>query len=145
MLNVRQILAAKPLNAIFSVSPEKTVLEVLEVLSRHNIGAVLVMDGAKLVGIFSERDYARKGIIQGRKAPGTPVSDVMTPDVITVAPEHSIEECMQIMSSKKFRHLPVVDNGNIVGVLSIGDIVTAIIREQEARIQSLEQYITGSY
>lgn len=145
MLNVRQILAAKPLNAIFSVSPEKTVLEVLEVLSRHNIGAVLVMDGNKLVGIFSERDYARKGIIQGRKAPGTPVSDVMTPEVITVAPEHSIEDCMQIMSSKKFRHLPVVDNGNVVGVLSIGDIVTAIIREQEARIQSLEQYITGSY
>jgi CBS domain-containing protein len=95
------------------------------------------------VGIFSERDYARKGIIQGRKAKSTTVSTVMTADVITVSPEQSIEHCMQLMSHKKFRHLPVIDRDMVVGVVSISDLVSAIIREQEFRIQSLEQYITG--
>lgn len=143
MLYVKQILSAKPTNTVYSVHPDQSVLQVLEVMAKHNIGAVLVMSGADLVGIFSERDYARKGILQGRKANSTPVSDVMTAAVITVSSESSIDTCMQLMTQKKFRHLPVVDNDTVVGVLSIGDLVTAIIREQENRIQSLEQYITG--
>lgn len=118
-------------------------MDALEVMAEHNIGVVLVMENNKLKGIFSERDYARKGIIQGRKAKSTPVSEVMTADVITVAPENSLDTCMQLMSQKKFRHLPVMDDDAVVGILSIGDLVKTIIREQEARIQSLEQYITG--
>jgi CBS domain-containing protein len=143
MLNVRQILSAKTSKTIISVHPDQSVMEALEVMAEHNIGVVLVMTGKDLVGIFSERDYARKGIIKGRKAKSTPVTEVMTAGVITVSPEQSIETCMQIMSERKFRHLPVMDGGAVVGVLSIGDLVTAIIREQEFRIQSLEQYITG--
>ena len=143
MLTVSQILTAKSTSDPISVHPEQSVLEALEVMAKHNIGVVLVMEDTRLVGIFSERDYARKGILQGRKASSTPVSVVMTANVITVAPENSIDTCMQLMSQKKFRHLPVIDNDKVVGVLSIGDIVTTIIREQEARIQSLEQYITG--
>lgn len=143
MLTVSQILSSKTSKTILFVHPEQTVLEALEVMAEHNIGVVLVMKDAKLVGIFSERDYARKGIIQGRKAKTTPVAEVMTGDVITVAPENSLDTCMQLMSQKKFRHLPVMDADTVVGVLSIGDLVKTIIQEQEARIQSLEQYITG--
>jgi CBS domain-containing protein len=143
MQTVNQILSAKTTNTIFSVHPDQSVMEALEVMAEHNIGVVLVMREPTLVGIFSERDYARKGIIKGRKAKTTPVSEVMTADVITVSPENSLETCMQLMSQKKFRHLPVMDDKTVVGVLSIGDLVKAIIREQEARIQSLEQYITG--
>lgn len=143
MLTVSQILSSKTSKTILFVHPEQTVLEALEVMAEHNIGVVLVMKDAKLVGIFSERDYARKGIIQGRKAKTTPVAEVMTGDVITVAPENSLDTCMQLMSQKKFRHLPVMDEDTVVGVLSIGDLVKIIIQEQEARIQSLEQYITG--
>ena len=143
MLNVRQILSAKNLKTILSVHPDQSVMEALEVMADHNIGVVLVMRDTQLVGIFSERDYARKGIIQGRKAKSTPVSEVMTAGVITVASNVSIETCMQLMSEKKFRHLPVVDGDEVVGVVSIGDLVTTIIREQEFRIQSLEQYITA--
>jgi CBS domain-containing protein len=101
----------------------------------------VVLEDGHLVGIFSERDYARKGIIQDRKAKTTPVSDVMTPKVITVTPDQGIEHCMQLMSEKHFRHLPVMEGDAVIGVLSVGDIVTAILREQKDRIQSLEQYI----
>jgi CBS domain-containing protein len=143
MLHVHQILSAKLSNNTYSVQPEQTVLEALALMAEQNIGVVLVMEGDQLRGIFSERDYARKGIIQGREAKNTPISDVMTADVITISPDQSIETCMQLMSQKKFRHLPVVKNERVIGVVSIGDLVTAIIREQEFRIQSLEQYITG--
>lgn len=143
MLTVSQILSTKTSGTILSVHPEQFVMDALEVMAQHNIGVVLVMENNKLKGIFSERDYARKGIIQGRKAKSTPVSEVMTADVITVAPENSLDTCMQLMSQKKFRHLPVMDDDAVVGILSIGDLVKTIIREQEARIQSLEQYITG--
>ncbi len=103
----------------------------------------MVLEGGRLVGIFSERDYARKGIIQGRKAKSTPVSEVMTAHVITVGPEDSIEACMQLMSEKKIRHLPVIDETVVIGIISIGDVVTAIIHDQKDRIQSLEQYIAS--
>ncbi len=143
MLKVSQILSDKPQNAVYAVSPTQMVIEALELMAARNIGAVMVLEGERLVGIFSERDYARKGILQDRKAKSTPVSEVMTANVITVNPEASIEDCMQLMSKKKFRHLPVLEGSKVVGLISISDVVSAIIREQEFRIQSLEQYITS--
>lgn len=143
MLKVSQILSNKPQNAVYAVSPTQMVIEALELMAARNIGAVMVLEGERLVGIFSERDYARKGILQDRKAKSTPVSEVMTANVITVNPEASIEDCMQLMSKKRFRHLPVLEGSKVVGLISISDVVSAIIREQEFRIQSLEQYITS--
>lgn len=143
MLNVRQLLSGKLHNAVFAVSPDQMVIEALEMMAAKNIGAVLIMDGDRLAGIFSERDYARKGIIQNRKAKSTPVTEVMTPGVFTVDIQQNIEDCMKLMSEKNIRHLPVVEDGKVVGVLSVSDIVKAIMHEQENRIQSLEQYITG--
>jgi CBS domain-containing protein len=141
MLTVQQLLAGKKNNSIYAIRPDQMVIEALEMMAQMNIGAVLVMDGSQLVGIFSERDYARKGILQGRKAKSTPVTDVMTPQVITVSRTENIEDCMRIMSEKHFRHLPVVENEAVLGILSVGDLVTATIREQQNRIASLEQYI----
>jgi len=143
MLKVSQILASKAQNAVYALSPTQMVIEALELMSERNIGAAMVMEKDQLVGIFSERDYARKGILQDRKAKSTTIAEVMTEHVITVGPESSINECMRLMSEKKFRHLPVLEDGRVVGLISIGDVVTAIIREQEYRIQSLEQYITS--
>lgn len=143
MLKVSQILSNKPQNAVYSVNPNQMVIEALELMAARNIGAVMVVENEKLVGIFSERDYARKGILQDRKAKSTSVSEVMTPNVFTVTPESSIDDCMQLMSKKKFRHLPVLEGSKVVGLISISDVVSAIIREQEFRIQSLEQYISS--
>ena len=145
MLTVQQLLSGKRTNTIISVRPDQAVIEALEIMSTHNIGAVLVLQDERLVGIFSERDYARKGILKDRKAKSTPISEVMTGGVIVVSPKQTIDDCMQIMSERHFRHLPVLDGEQVVGILSISDIVTAIIREQANRIQSLEQYITGTY
>ncbi|MCC6413435.1 MAG: CBS domain-containing protein [Saprospiraceae bacterium] len=144
MLNVKQLLAGKPHNRIWSVHSGQMVIEALELMADRNIGAVLVMDGEELLGIFSERDYARKGILQGRKAKSTPITEVMTAGVFVVEPHHSIDDCMKLMSEKRIRHLPVLDQNRVIGLLSIGDIVTAIINEQKHRIQSLEHYITGA-
>jgi len=143
MISVQKLLEGKRLNKTFTVTPEHMVIEALEIMAANNIGAVMVMEGPKLVGIFSERDYARKGIIAGRKAKSTPVSEVMTANVFTVSPEMDIEDCMQLFSDKRIRHLPVLDHGVVVGMLSIGDIVTAIINEQKQHINFLEQYISG--
>lgn len=143
MLTVRQLLQNKPVNQIYTIGSQQTVLDALEMMAERNCGALLVIDDERLVGIFSERDYARKGIIQGRKAKSTPIREVMTSGVFTVTPQQDIEDCMRLMSVKKIRHLPVMDGNSVVGVLSIGDIVTAVINEQKGRIESLEQYITG--
>ncbi|HOY05956.1 MAG TPA: CBS domain-containing protein [Saprospiraceae bacterium] len=143
MLNVRQLLSGKPHNTVFAVRPDQMVIEALELMAAKNIGAVLVMEGEHLAGIFSERDYARKGILQGRKAKSTPVTEVMTAGVFVVDINKNIEDCMKMMSEKHIRHLPVVDQQRVVGILSVSDIVTAMMHEQENRIQSLEQYITG--
>lgn len=143
MPTVRQLLAEKPTNAVFSVQPDQMVIEALELMASRQVGAVMVIAQDRLVGIFSERDYARKGIIVGRKAKSTPVTEVMTPNVFVVSPEQSIEDCMKMMSEKHFRHLPVIENERVIGLVSIGDIVTAMLREQENHIQNLEQYITG--
>jgi len=143
MLKVSQVLASKTPNAVYALKPTQMVIEALELMSERNIGTVMVMENDRLMGIFSERDYARKGILKDRKAESTPIDAVMTAHVITVGPDSSIEECMRLMSEKKFRHLPVLEDGQVLGLISIGDVVTAIIREQGDRIQSLEQYITS--
>jgi CBS domain-containing protein len=143
MMKVSQILTGKSTNLVYAVHPDQMVIEALELMAARNIGAVMVMEGAQLVGIFSERDYARKGILQERKAKSTPVSEVMTPNVITVGSKSSIEDCMRLMSERHFRHLPVVDDGQVVGLVSISDVVKVIIEEQKGRIENLEKYITG--
>jgi CBS domain-containing protein len=140
---VKQLLDKKNLKSVISVKPEASVFEALEIMAQYNIGALLVMEGEKLSGIFSERDYARKGIIKDRKAKSTAISELMTPNVITVNAEMTTQDCMQIMSERKFRHLPVVDGVNVIGILSVGDIVTSVLNDQKALIGYLENYIHG--
>ncbi|GAB2592302.1 CBS domain-containing protein [Spirosoma areae] len=143
-MNIRQILQGKKINALYSVSSDQTVLEALKLMAEKNIGAVLVVDKGILTGIFSERDYARKIVLKDRHSDDTLVADVMTPNVITIEPEQSLDDCMVIMSDKHIRHLPVMDKGELMGIISINDVVTAIIRDQKTRIDSLESYISGS-
>ncbi len=144
MIPVFKLLESKADQSILAVTPNHMVIEALELMAEKNIGAVLVMDGPKLVGIFSERDYARKGIIQGRKAKSTPVTEVMSANMITITPQMNIRECMNLMTTKRVRHLPVMDGDQVVGLLSIGDLVNAIIIEQRTHIKFLEQYISGT-
>lgn len=141
MLSVKALLERKPMPIIWSVRPDQLVLDALELMTSKNIGAVLVMDGLHLAGIFSERDYARKGILQGREAKSTPITEVMTANVFTVTPDMNIQDCMELFSEKRIRHLPVKDGEKVLGLLSIGDIVTAIIEQQSTQIEYLEQYI----
>lgn len=141
MKTVAKLLLDKPQSNVWSVSPETLVIDALLLMSDKRIGAVIVLQNEKLVGIFSERDYARKGIIQGRNAKTTTISEVMTPKVFTVDTKTNIGECMQLFTEKKFRHLPVVENDSVVGILSIGDIVTSIMMDQKDHIDFLEQYI----
>lgn len=129
---------------MFSLRPEDMVIDALELMAKANIGAILVMEGDRLAGIFSERDYARKGIIQGRKAKTTPISEVMIHDVYTISPEMNIDDCMKLFTSKFIRHLPVLENGKVIGMISIGDVVSTIMQEQKDHINFLEQYIAGS-
>jgi len=143
MISVKKLLAGKRISKIFALSPAAMVIEALELMATENIGAVMIMDGDKLVGIFSERDYARKGIIQGRKAKSTPVTEVMTSNVYTVTPDMKMEDCMQLFTDKHIRHLPVMEDGKVSGMLSIGDIVNAMIMEQKDHIQFLEKYISS--
>jgi len=143
MISVKNLLDGKQLNRILAIGPDAMVIDALEILSRENIGAIMVLEKEKLVGIFSERDYARKGIIMGRKAKSTPLSEVMTHNVFTVTPDMSIEDCMKLFSDKHIRHLPVMHGEKVVGMLSIGDIVTTIIKEQKDHIQFLEKYISS--
>ncbi|WP_374757910.1 CBS domain-containing protein [Dyadobacter sandarakinus] len=133
----------KPINALWSVTSYNTVFEALELMAEKNIGAVLVIEDDELIGIFSERDYARKVVLQGRASRDTIIGDVMTSRVITVEIDQKIEECMQIMSDRHIRHLPVNRGGKLVGIISINDIVSAIISEQKEHINTLESYIAG--
>lgn len=143
-MKIRQILQQKAINALYTVSSGQTVLDALKLMADKNIGAVLVVDEGSMVGIFSERDYARKVILKDRHSDDTRIADVMTGHVITIEPEQTLDECMVIMSDKHIRHLPVVDKGTLVGIISINDVVSAIIRDQKTRIDSLESYISGS-
>ena len=140
MTTVRQLLDRKD-RAIFSVEPQVPVLEAIRAMAEHRVGALLVMSGEKLSGIISERDYARKVILLGRSSADTPVRDIMTTPVITVQPETTVQTCMQLMTDRHVRHLPVTDGGRIIGMVSIGDLVKALIAEQQQQIEQLESYI----
>lgn len=129
--------------AVHAVRPDDTVLAALGIMAEHDIGAVLVMQGADLVGILTERDYARKVALAGRTSKDSPVRDIMTPELVWVAPHRSIDECMALMTERRVRHLPVVENRRVVGVVSIGDLVKATIDEQEFTIRELKNYIAG--
>ena len=144
-MKIGQILHSKPINAIFSVTSGSTVYDALVQMAERNIGAVLVIDDGAMSGIFSERDYARKGILQGRSSKDTLISEVMTAKLITIDLKDKLEDAMLIMSEKHIRHLPVMDASTLVGIISINDVVTTIIREQKNQIASLESYISGSY
>ena len=143
-MRISQILQGKAINALYTVTSNETVLDALKLMAEKNIGAVLVVDDDQLTGIFSERDYARKVILKDRSSGDTRISEVMTSAVITIEPQQSLEECMFIMSNKHIRHLPVMNDGRLMGIISINDVVTAIIRDQKPRIDSLESYISGS-
>jgi CBS domain-containing protein len=141
MGKVRSIIQTKG-NAIFSVGSTVTVYQALEIMFEKNIGALLVIDNGKFVGIFTERHYARKLILRGKSSKETTIGEVMTEGPVTVTCDTSIEECMKIMSGKKIRHLPVMENNQLVGLISVGDVVKYIIQEQKFIIENLEQYIT---
>jgi len=142
MKKVRDILQGKGRD-VWSVGPEATVLEALQRMAEKEIGALAVMDGARLVGIISERDYARKVFLLGRSSPTTLVKEIMTSHVVHTHLDQPIEECMAVMTDKRVRHLPVIEAGNLVGIISIGDLVKAIIADQKFIIEQLERFITG--
>ncbi len=129
--------------AVHAVRPDDTVLAALGIMAKHDIGAVLVMEGAELVGILTERDYARKVALAGRTSKDSPVRDIMTPELVWVAPHRTIDECMALMTERRVRHLPVVENRRVIGVVSIGDLVKSTIDEQEFTIRELKNYIAG--
>jgi len=139
---VQQILDVKG-NEICSIEPDSTVFDAIKLMAEKGIGAILVMDAGKIVGIMSERDYARKVILKGKLSQNTLVKDIMTTRVIHTNPNQSIEECMILMTEKHIRHLPVMDGEQLVGIVSIGDLVKSIIAEQRFLIEQLEHYITG--
>ena len=142
MHTVAEVLESKGRD-VWWVSPETSVLEALGTMAQRDIGALLVIEDGKLVGIFSERDYARKVVLTGRASRTTAVADVLTSRVLWVSPERTVEECMALMTDKHIRHLPVLEEGRIIGLLSIGDIVRAVISQQKFIISELERYITG--
>jgi CBS domain-containing protein len=143
MATVKNILDSKG-NAIFTITPDTTVYHALELMVEKNVSALLVMEADKLAGIFTERDYARKVVLKGKSSRDTAIGEIMTGNLITVTSASSIDECMELMTGKYIRHLPVVDDGKLAGIISIGDVVRTIIQEQKAIIGHMEQYITGS-
>ena len=142
MQTVSQLLKAKG-NQIFSVAPHESVLRAIEIMATRYVGALLVMNEGTLLGIISERDYARKVILKNRSSHDTPVSDIMTSPAVSVTPEDTVHHCMELMTEGRFRHLPVMKAGRVVGMLSIGDLVKAVIQEQTEHIEQLERYIAG--
>lgn len=142
MGKVRNILQKKG-NTVYSSEPDDTVYNALELMCEKNLGAILVIDQSRFVGIFTERDYARKVILKGKASKETLVREIMTEHPLTVTPDTTIEECMKVMTGSSIRHLPVLENGQLVGLVSMGDLVRYIIDEQQTIIEDLEHYITG--
>ncbi len=140
MATAAQLLKQKG-RLIYSVEPDAPVLEAIRLMAEHRVGALLVMQGTQLVGVVSERDYARKVILLGRSSSETPVRQIMSSPVLSVRPDQNVRECMRIMSEKRVRHLPVLEGERVIGVLSIGDLVRAVLEEQQQTIEQLESYI----
>jgi len=143
MKTVEQILRSKG-GAFWSVSPETMVYDALKLMAEKDVGALLVLEKGGLVGIIAERDYARKVILKGKSSLATPVQEIMTPDVVIVEPRQTVDECMALMTAKRVRYLPVVVDGKVAGVVSIGDLVKASLDEKDFLINQLEKYITGT-
>jgi CBS domain-containing protein len=140
MKTVRQLLEAKG-SAVHTVSPQATVFDALKIMAEKNVGALVVTEGEGLVGLISERDYARKVVLLGRVSKDTPVADIMTREVVCVALGKAVDECMAIMTQGHFRHLPVIDGDRLAGIISIGDVVKSLLDHQQFTIEQLEQYI----
>ncbi len=130
---------------VWWVAPETTVFDALQLMAKKKVGALLVLEEDSLVGVFSERDYARKVILKGKSSKDTPVRDIMSTKIVCVAPNQSTEECMSLMTEKRVRHLPVMDGEKLIGIISIGDVVKAVIADREDIIEQLEHYITGAF
>ena len=142
MRQVKHLLELKG-NAVYAIAPEAPVLEAIRTMAERGIGALLVMRGNELIGIVSERDYARKVILKGRSSKDTPVAEIMTASPISVDPASTVDECMRLCTDQRVRHLPVIDNARVVGVVSIGDLVKAVIDDQAVEIDQLQRYIAG--
>ncbi|MBV6776784.1 MULTISPECIES: CBS domain-containing protein [Xanthomonas] len=142
MQTVRQLLGTKQVE-VFAVAADAAVIEAVRLMAEKAIGAVLVMEGPRLVGIVSERDYARKVVLRDRSSSTTSVAQIMSAEVVTVSPSETVERCMQLMTDGRFRHLPVVENGRVQGVISIGDLVKAVIEAQQQDIDQLQRYIAS--
>ena len=143
MKTIQQLLASKKHQEVISIAPHRPVFDALVVMAEYEIGALMVLEGEKLVGIFSERDYAREVVLKGKSSKTTAVSEVMTTNVISVKLGDTVEQAMTVMTEKRIRHLPVLDNAKVVGMLSIGDLVKETIAYQQGLIKQLESYITG--
>ena len=143
-MKIEELLAKKG-NEVCSVKPEATVYEAIQKMAEKNVGALLVMHEDKVAGIISERDYTRKLILKNRSSKDTPVADVMTQDVCYVTQQEQVNECMALMTEKRIRHLPVIEDGKVLGIISLGDVVKTIIDEQDHEIKDYEQYIRGWY
>jgi CBS domain-containing protein len=142
MITVRQLLRGKG-HDVWHIAPDASVYDALKLMAKKEIGSLLVLEGEELVGILSERDYARKVVLKDKTTMDTPVKEIMTQEVISLRPEQTIQECMALMTEKRIRHLPVLENDRLVGIISIGDVVKAIISQQEFMIEQLERYIEG--
>ena len=142
---IDKVLKGKSFNKVLALAPEQTVFEALQTMAEYDVGCLIVCSEGRLVGIFSERDYARKGILRGHMSKETLVSDIMTSPVMYVTPEHTVDDCMNLMTERHFRHLPVIENDKVIGMVSIGDMVKWVISGQKQAIEALEGYITGGY
>ncbi len=143
MRSVRQLLESKP-PEIFAIGPDAPVIDAIRLMAQKQVGALVVLDGSALAGMLSERDYARKIVLEGRSSKDTPVREIMTAEVVTIGLEHTVQGCMQMVTERRIRHLPVVDReGAVLGVVSIGDLVKAVIEDQQLELDQLQRYIAS--
>jgi CBS domain-containing protein len=140
MKSLKQLLAAKG-NQVYSIGPNAKVIEALQLMAQRDVGALVVIDGGRLIGMISERDYARKVILHGKSSQDVPVREIMTGDVVTISPNETVEQCMALVTQRRIRHLPVCDGDKLLGLVSIGDLVKEVIADQEQTIKQLESYI----